>query len=85
GTQRDDAALNLAAELARKFDAFADTLFVEADPADAAPMLGEGISGMVVEQVMRSAEKEMASRRARAEEAFGRSLSATGMARGDAP
>lgn len=85
GTDRDLSALTVAAELARRFDAFADVLFVEADPAEAAPMLGEGISGMVVEQVMRSAEKEMSNRKAQAEKSFKTKLSESGLAQGDAP
>ena len=58
GTDSDPVALNAALQVARNFDAHVDALFVKLDPRDAVPMLGEGMSGAMVEEIMRSAEGE---------------------------
>lgn len=58
GTDGDTVALNAALKVARDFDAHVDALFVKLDPRDAVPMLGEGMSGAMVEEIMRAAEGE---------------------------
>ena len=58
GTDSDPVALNAAMQVARSFDAHVDALFVKLDPRDAVPMLGEGMSGAMVEEIMRAAEGE---------------------------
>ena len=58
GTDSDPVALNAALKVARDFDAHVDALFVKLDPRDAVPMLGEGMSGAMVEEIMRAAEGE---------------------------
>ena len=58
GTDSDPVALNAAVQVARTFDAHVDALFVKLDPRDAVPMLGEGMSGAMVEEIMRAAEGE---------------------------
>ncbi|WP_448205514.1 universal stress protein [Azospirillum sp. sgz302134] len=58
GTDSDPVALNAALQVARGFDAHVDALFVKLDPRDAVPMLGEGMSGAMVEEIMRAAEGE---------------------------
>lgn len=68
GADTDPVALKAALAVARDFDAHVTALFVKLDPRDAVPMLGEGMSGAMVEEIMRSAEAEanvslMAARR----------------------
>lgn len=68
GAETDPVALKAALAVARDFTAHVTALFVKLDPRDAVPMLGEGMSGAMVEEIMRSAEAEanvslMAARR----------------------
>lgn len=68
GAESDPVALKAALSVARDFDAHVTALFVKLDPRDAVPMLGEGMSGAMVEEIMRAAESEanvslMAARR----------------------
>lgn len=58
GTDSDPVALNAAFAVAGAFDAHVDALFVKLDPRDAVPMLGEGMSGAMVDEIMRAAEGE---------------------------
>ncbi len=58
GIDGDTVALSAALKVAREFDAHVDALFVSLDPRDAVPMLGEGMSGAMVEEIMRAAEGE---------------------------
>lgn len=61
GADTDPVALSGAFTVARQFDAHVDALFVKLDPRDAVPMLGEGMSGAMVDEIMRSAEGEASS------------------------
>ncbi|PWC44801.1 universal stress protein [Azospirillum sp. TSO22-1] len=58
GSESDPVALSAAIAVARLFDAHVDSLFVKLDPRDAVPMLGEGMSGAMVDEIMRAAENE---------------------------
>lgn len=58
GAESDSVALSAAITVARAFDAHVDSLFVKLDPRDAVPMLGEGMSGAMVDEIMRAAEGE---------------------------
>lgn len=58
GTDADAGALKAAFTVARPFAALVDALFVRIDARDAVPMLGEGMSGAMVEEIMRAAETE---------------------------
>ena len=58
GVESDSVALSAAFAVARQFDAHVDSLFVKLDPRDAVPMLGEGMSGAMVDEIMRAAESE---------------------------
>jgi nucleotide-binding universal stress UspA family protein len=66
GTESSHSALNAAFVLARDLSAHLDVLHVRADPRDAVPILGEGVSGTLVEEIMDVAEKESRERAARA-------------------
>ena len=58
GADSDPVALSSALAVARAFEAHVDSLFVKLDPRDAVPMLGEGMSGAMVDEIMRAAETE---------------------------
>lgn len=64
GGPSDPAALTAARVLAEGFGAHVDVVFCKPDPAEAVPLVGEAMSGAVVEQLIRSAEEDL-ERRAR--------------------
>ena len=66
GTDTSRPALTAAFTVARDFLAHVDVLHVRGDPRDAVPILGEGVSGTLVEEIMDVAEKESRERAARA-------------------
>lgn len=63
GADSDPVALSAAFAVARDFGSHVETLFVNLDARDAVPMLGEGMSGAMVEEIMRAAETESARAR----------------------
>ncbi|HYG87724.1 MAG TPA: universal stress protein [Azospirillum sp.] len=71
GDDSDPVALSAAFTVARLFDAHVDSLFVKLDPRDAVPMLGEGMSGAMVDEIMRAAETEANSQLTTARRHFG--------------
>ncbi len=50
--------LSVAAAIARAFRAHIDVLHVRADPQEAVPLLGEGVSGAMIEDLMAMTERE---------------------------
>jgi nucleotide-binding universal stress UspA family protein len=70
GHETDRSALEAAFTLARGFGGHVDGLFVRTDPRDAVPMLGEGMSAALVDEIMRSAETETAARARAASASF---------------
>lgn len=58
GLPADRAALTAALGLARAFDAHVEALFIRQHPADAVPLLGEGMSGAMIDDIVRAAEAE---------------------------
>lgn len=72
-----EAALKTAFALGRRFDAHVAALHVRPDPRNAMPYIGEGMSGVVVQQIMSAAEKDAGERATRARALFdGRSQAA---------
>ena len=63
-------ALDLALRLAAAFSGHVVGLHVRTDPATAVPLVGEGMSGAMVEEMMAVAERLAASRAAAARSAF---------------
>ena len=61
GRDSDRASLAMAFTIAKTFDAHVEGLFVRVDPRDAVPMLGEGLSGGLAEEIMKAAERESAA------------------------
>jgi len=63
-------ALELALVVAKRTGAHLEALHVRADPKDAVPLLGEGMSGAMIEELIDLTEKEAESRSARARSMF---------------
>ncbi|MBP2303273.1 universal stress protein [Azospirillum picis] len=85
GSDNDPVALKGAVMVARDFDAHLVGLFVRLDPRDAVPMLGEGMSGAMVDEIMRAAETESNSHRAAARRHFDEAVAAAGFELRDVP
>ena len=64
GTEAARSALEMAFVAGKQFSAHVDVLHVSADPKDAVPLLGEGMSGAMIEEMIEYAEKEAAERAA---------------------
>jgi hypothetical protein len=70
GREADIATLDVAAAIARRFEAHVEVMHVRSDPRDAIPFLGEGASGVLIEQIMTAAERDAGSRSSKARTAF---------------
>ncbi|MFH1804772.1 MAG: universal stress protein [Pseudomonadota bacterium] len=70
GSGLDAQVLDLGFRIARRFDAHLEVLFVAAEPQDVIPIVGEGMSGLIIEEMMNAAEKETAHRLKRARESY---------------
>lgn len=64
------ATLTTALTVARRFSANLDVLHVRADVETMVPVIGEGMSGAMVEQMMSAMQQTVVSRSARAKDAF---------------
>lgn len=70
GAARDELTLAAALTVARQFDAHVDALFVRQPASASVPMIGEGVSGAVIEQLMNAADEEWSRREESARHAF---------------
>jgi nucleotide-binding universal stress UspA family protein len=70
GMEAAKPALEAAFTVALQLGAHVDVLHVRPDPRDAVPILGEGVSGALIEEIMDVAEKEAKDRGARARAMF---------------
>lgn len=70
------AVLEAAFGLARKTDAYLEVIHVRPDPADSVPLVGEGMSGAMVDQVMSELRNRAESNAATARELFERQCAA---------
>lgn len=70
GTESSEAALQAALQLGKRFSARVDLLHVEIDVASAVPVVGEGMSGAAVEQIMQSLQTEAQARATEARRVF---------------
>lgn len=58
GTAASESVVSAALQMGRAFDAQVHLLHVGQDPAASIPVLGEGMSGMIVEQMIKSLEEQ---------------------------
>ncbi|MEE8393083.1 MAG: universal stress protein [Rhodospirillales bacterium] len=64
-------ALETAFIIARNIGAHVNALHVGADPNDAVPLISDGMSGAIINEMMALAEKETAERAAKSRQVFG--------------
>lgn len=70
GTEVSRTALDVAFMVGRDLAAHVEVLHVATDPKDAVPLLGEGMSAAIIEEMIQLAEREATERSARAEAMF---------------
>ena len=85
GSDQSRTALVTAIGLAVDCDAHVEALHVRSNPKDAVPLLGEGMSGAVIEEIITAAEKESVERARKARAIFDEVCASTGIAWADNP
>ncbi len=78
GGARDAAALGSALLLAAPAKGNVAALYLRADPRDVMPMVGEGLSGALIQDLMKSLEQENKSHAAKARDHLDKALAAAG-------
>ena len=85
GADPDRTTLSWGFALAKAFNAHLDVLFARPSAGDAVPIVGEGMSSSVVEQMMATADREWAGREAEAQRAFREALRIAGIEERERP
>jgi nucleotide-binding universal stress UspA family protein len=85
GDQADAAAAQAAFAVTRRFDAHVEGLFARIDPLDAIPVVGEGVSPAVIDDLTRATEAEMDRRASAAKAHFEAARMAAGAALAERP
>ncbi|CCQ74407.1 universal stress protein [Magnetospira sp. QH-2] len=85
GSDSARSALDAAIGLGRDFMAHVDVIHVKSDPKNALPMLGEGMSGAMIEEMMELAEKESADLASAARNLFDEATTANNVTVADQP
>lgn len=85
GSDSSRAALQTGIAMARDCEAHLNVVHVRANPKDAVPLLGEGMSGAVIEDIIAAAEKEAVERARKSREIFDEICSSQGIAWVDGP
>jgi len=62
GTQTDEAALGTALELGKQFNGHVEAVHGKADPRESLIVIGPGVGGTMVQDMLRAAEEEVAAR-----------------------
>jgi nucleotide-binding universal stress UspA family protein len=70
GTGADVGAVHAGLDVARRFQAHLSALFVRIDPLDAIPIVGEGVSPAIIDQLTEASAAEMDRQRAAARATF---------------
>jgi len=78
GNEAETVALHVAFQIAKGFDGHVDALFVKPDPRDAVPLLGEGVSASLIDEILIAAEEETARTQAQARTAYDAAREAAG-------
>jgi len=79
GVNAEAPVIGTALAVARKFGAQVVGLFVRPDPTEALPYLGDGVSGQVIEQLMKAAKEASDISSAKAREAFANAVQKAGL------
>jgi nucleotide-binding universal stress UspA family protein len=79
GGPTSDAVLNAAVQLARRFRAQLEVVHLKADPASLVPVVGEGMSGALIEQMIDSMTRMLESRAKQARAAYDRVVGPSGV------
>ena len=85
GTGATELSLDTAFQLARDLEAHVEVVHARPDPRLAVPLLGEGMSGAMIEELIDLTEKESAARAGAARDMFDRACETGGMALSDTP
>jgi len=72
GVPADEAALAAALTAARRFSAHIDVIHVRPDPRTMIPYIGEGMSGVLIEEMIASAEQQAEERAVKVRKAYDR-------------
>jgi nucleotide-binding universal stress UspA family protein len=80
GDDADSAAAQAVFAVTRRFDAHVEGLFARIDPLDAIPIVGEGVSPAVIDDLTNAAAAEMDKRASAAKSHFEAACSAAGVA-----
>jgi len=70
GSPSDRVSLSTAYSVGKSFDSHIDALHAHGDPRDAIPVIGEGMSGPLVEEILQVAERDATTRSQRARASF---------------
>jgi nucleotide-binding universal stress UspA family protein len=85
GAAHDRRALDAALSVARGFDSHVEAVFARPDPRDSIPILGEGVSGTMVEEIMKAAENDAGIHRNEARRHFDDAIAAAEARVAEAP
>jgi len=85
GTEDSNRCMDMGFRMGRRLEGHVDALHVRADPKDTVPLLGEGMSVAMIEDMMDIAEKEGTTRSAQARQAFNSAIEKYGATLADAP
>jgi len=85
GTEADASSLATAIALGTRFGAHVKAIHTKSDPTDSAPLIGEGMSGIVMEQVMRASQTEIDKRESAAKITFDKAQATSGLRLAAAP
>lgn len=85
GTDSDAATLAAACQVAGTFQAHIDAVFAQVPASEAVPMVGEGVSGAVLDQLISAAEAEREQRQEKSRALFESAVAAAGVTLHDTP
>lgn len=85
GTALDKRVMATAFKLAKSFDAHLEALFVAAEPQDAIPIVGEGMSGLIIEEMIQAAATETEKREASGKASFAAAVKESGIEETNTP
>lgn len=85
GTAIDERVMTTAFNIAKSFDAHLEALFVAAEPQDAIPIVGEGMSGLIIEEMIQAASHETEKREIAGKASYKAAVSASGLEETNTP